>query len=258
MAMVMKKTTKNVIIMKGKMLMIKIGIVDDDECVLEEARACIESIDNLPEDVEIAAFCSSEDFLSKIEENDTYDILFTDIQMDGMDGLELGLVARKRFPHIYLIILTAYATYAVDSYMIDADQYILKSQMEERIPSVIRKMILEIQKKRKKFRIIETANGSVKIFYQDIISIKKVKGSKYVEYTTIRGSFKERVGLEQLMEEMNCKAFIFAERGYVVNIRHVACIEKNVISMDNDDRITISRGRLVEVRMKINEQWGDV
>ena len=254
----MKKTTKNVIIMKGKMLMIKIGIVDDDECVLEEARACIESIDNLPEDVEIAAFCSSEDFLSKIEENDTYDILFTDIQMDGMDGLELGLVARKRFPHIYLIILTAYATYAVDSYMIDADQYILKSQMEERIPSVIRKMILEIQKKRKKFRIIETANGSVKIFYQDIISIKKVKGSKYVEYTTIRGSFKERVGLEQLMEEMNCKAFIFAERDYVVNIRHVACIEKNVISMDNDDRITISRGRLVEVRMKINEQWGDV
>ena len=75
--------------------MIKIGIVDDDESVLEEARACIESIDNLPEDVEIAAFCSSEDFLSKIEENDTYDILFTDIQMDGMDGLELGLVARK-------------------------------------------------------------------------------------------------------------------------------------------------------------------
>ena len=55
--------------------MIKIGIVDDDESVLEEARACIENIDNLPEDVEIAAFCSSEDFLSKIEENDTYDIL---------------------------------------------------------------------------------------------------------------------------------------------------------------------------------------
>ena len=79
-----------------------------------------------------------------------------------------------------------------------------------------------------------------------------------MEYTTIRGSFKERVGLEQLMEEMNCKAFIFAERGYVVNIRHVASIEKNVISMDNDDRITISRGRLAEVRMKINEQWGDV
>lgn len=239
------------------MLMIKIGIVDDDESVLEGTRACIESIDHLPEDVEIATFCGSEEFLSKIEENDTYDILFTDIQMDGMDGLELGLAARRRFPHIYLIILTSFTTYAVDSYMIDADQYILKEQMEERIPSVIRKMILEIQKKRKKFRIIETANGGVKVFYQDIISIKKVKGSKYVEYITVRGNFKERIGLEQLMAEINCRAFIFVERGYVVNIRHVACIEKNVISMDNDERITISRGRLTEVRMKINEQWGD-
>ena len=239
------------------MLMIKIGIVDDDESVLEETRACIESIDNLRETVEISTFCGAEDFLSKMEENGTYDILFTDIQMDGMDGLELGVAVRKRFPHIYLIILTSFATYAVDSYMIDADQYILKAQMGERIPPVIRKMILEIQKKRKKFRIIETVNGGVKVFYQDIISIKKVKGSKYVEYTTLRGSFKERIGLEQLMLEMNCGAFIFVERGYAVNIRHVAGIEKNVISMDNDDRITISRGRLAEVRMKINEQWGN-
>ncbi len=238
--------------------MIKVAIVDDDETVLEQARACIEGIDDLPEDVEISTFCGAEAFLSKIGPDDICQVLFTDIQMNGMGGIELGTIIQKRFPHIYLIFLTSFSHYAVDSYTVDAYQYILKQQMGERIPPVMRKLILKIQKERKKFRIIETVNGGNKIFYQDIICIKKVKGSKYVEYVTLYGIFRERITLEQLMLEMNSKEFIFAERGYIVNIGHIVQVKGNVINMVNGEQIVISRGRLADVRMKINEQWGEL
>ena len=142
--------------------MIKVAIVDDDETVLEQARACIEGIDDLPEDVEISTFCGAEAFLSKIGPDDICQVLFTDIQMNEMGGIELGTIIQKRFPHIYLIFLTSFSHYAVDSYTVDAYQYILKQQMGERIPPVMRKLILKIQKVRKKFRIIETANGGNK------------------------------------------------------------------------------------------------
>ena len=140
----------------------------------------------------------------------------------------------------------------------DAYQYILKQQMGERIPPVMRKLILKIQKERKKFRIIETINDGNKIFYQDIIYIRKVKASKYVEYVTLNGIFRERIGLEQLMQEMNSKEFVLAERGYVVNIGHIVRVKGNSIYLKNGDQITISRGRLSEVKMKINEQWGEI
>lgn len=238
--------------------MIKVAVVDDDEMVLEQARSCVESINDLPEDVEILTFCGAEEFLSKIGSEDTCDVLFTDIQMNGIDGIELGAVIQERFPHIYLIFLTSFTEYAVDSYTVDAYQYILKQQMGERIPPVMRKLILKIQKERKKFRIIETINDGNKIFYQDIIYIRKVKASKYVEYVTLNGIFRERIGLEQLMQEMNSKEFVLAERGYVVNIGHIVRVKGNIIYLKNGDQITISRGRLSEVKMKINEQWGEI
>lgn len=178
--------------------------------------------------------------------------------MNGMDGIELGAVIRERFPHIFLIFLTSFSHYAVDSYTVDAYQYILKQQMGERIPPVMRKLILKIQKERKKFRIIETANGGNKVFYQDIIYIKKVKGSKYVEYMTLNVIFRERIAIEQLMLEMNSKEFILAERGYIVNIGHIVQVKGNVIDMINGEQIVVSRGRLADVRMKINEQWGEL
>lgn len=238
--------------------MIKVAVVDDDETALEQVRACIEGIDDLPEDVEISTFCGAEEFLSKIGPDDICHVLFTDIQMNGMDGIELGAVIRERFPHIFLIFLTSFSHYAVDSYTVDAYQYILKQQMGERIPPVMRKLILKIQKERKKFRIIETANGGNKVFYQDIIYIKKVKGSKYVEYMTLNGIFRERIAIEQLMLEMNSKEFILAERGYIVNIGHIVQVKGNVIDMINGEQIVVSRGRLADVRMKINEQWGEL
>ena len=100
--------------------MIKVAIVDDDETMLEQARACIEGIDDLPEDVDIRTFTSAEKFLSSIGPEDIYHVLFTDIHMDGMDGIELGAIIQERFPHIYLIFLTSYAHYAVESYTVDA------------------------------------------------------------------------------------------------------------------------------------------
>ena len=56
----------------------------------------------------------------------------------------------------------------------------------------------------------------------------------------------------------NSKEFIFAERGYIVNIGHIVQVKGNVINMVNGEQIVISRGRLADVRMKINEQWGEL
>lgn len=160
----------------------------------------------------------------------------------GMNGLELGAAAHERFPHIYLIFLTSFTHYAVDSYIVDAYQYILKQQMGERIPPVMRKIILEIQRERKKFRIIEAVNDTQKIFYQDIIYIKKVKGSKYVEYMTLHGNYRERIPIDQLMKELNSMEFIFVERSFIVNIEHIIRLKGNIVYMENGDEITISRG----------------
>lgn len=50
-----------------RVLMINVAIVDDDEKTLEQTRACIEHLENLPEEVDVKTFSSGEDFLEKLK-----------------------------------------------------------------------------------------------------------------------------------------------------------------------------------------------
>ena len=87
-----------------------------------------------------------------------FDILFSDIQMLEMNGLELGKRLLKDVPNLYIIYITAYMEYAVESYKISAYQYILKEDMEIRLPQVTRKLLNQIQHEYAQFRVVGT-NG---------------------------------------------------------------------------------------------------
>lgn len=85
--------------------MINVAIVDDDEKTLEQTRACIEHLEDLPEEVEVKTFSSGEDFLEKLKPGEKYDVLFTDIQMTGHEWPGIGR-CRSREVSAYLLNLS--------------------------------------------------------------------------------------------------------------------------------------------------------
>ena len=121
--------------------MIRIGIVDDEEIMRLKIHQCIKEILKEQESVEIRSYDCAEDFLEEVQKKTRFDILFSDIQMLEMNGLELGKRLQKNVPNLYIIYITAYMEYAVESYKISAYQYILKEDMEIRLPQITRKCI---------------------------------------------------------------------------------------------------------------------
>ncbi len=236
--------------------MIKIAIVDDEERILEAVKTCIENIPEMAGKAETDTFQGAELFLKQVKQGNSYDVVFSDIQMKGMDGIEFGTILRERYPRIYLIFLTSYSEYAVDSYTIDAYQYILKQQMEERIPQVLDSLIERIKRERKQYRLVTAVNDMHKLYYKDIIYIKKIKSSKYVEYVTVNGNYRERISLEQILQEMKDYSFILIERGYIVNIRYIIRMKGNIIYLKNNEEVIVSRARFKEVKASISRNWG--
>lgn len=232
--------------------MIKIAIVDDEERILEAVKTCIENIPEMAGKAETDTFQGAELFLKQVKQGNSYDVVFSDIQMKGMDGIEFGTILRERYPRIYLIFLTSYSSYAADSYLIDAYQYILKVQMEERIPAVLLRLTKKIEGERKKYRIVSTISDIRKIYYNEIIYIKKIKGSKYVEYVMLNDTYRERISLEQLLRELNDRTFLMIERGYIVNIRYVVRMRGTTIYLQNNEQVIVSRARFMEVRERMN------
>lgn len=235
--------------------MIKIAIIDDEEEILERIRNKIEGVENLADIIDVDVYTEAEHVLNSLEKGIEYDIIFSDIDMKNMTGIEFGKIVRSKYPNIFLVFLTSYLEYAVQSYSMNAYQYILKSDMDLRLPKVLQQLVNQICQSRQQYRILKVNNDIRKIFYKDIIYIKKMKSAKYIQYCTVKGEYRERITLEKVLQELNDIDFIMVERGYIVNIKYIVRVNGNTIYLENGDEVIISRARLNEVKEQISFRW---
>lgn len=235
--------------------MIRIGIVEDESEIMSFISHTIEQACEAQDGVQLRCFNCAEDLLRELEAEVKYDILCLDIELPGISGIELGHIVKNKYDDIKTIFLTAYSEFAAESYEIEAYQYILKSNIELRLPQVIKTLCKEIVSGRKQYRWISNNMESEKIFYQDVIYIRKVKGAKYIEYTTTTKKRRERTNLESVKAELQGLEFIMVERGHIINMRHISRVTGNTIYLDNGEEVTISRARIAKVKEQINEFW---
>ena len=178
--------------------------------------------------------------------------------MEEVDGIQLVREVRRRCPGMYVVFITSFAEFAAESYVLEAYQYILKEDMDKRLPRVIRRLITRVKQREKQYRIIEKNSDMTKIYYRDIIYIYKVKASKYVCYVTKEGEIRERISIDKLFSELESKQFIFVERSYIVNMKHICKISDEVIYLEDGNRVVISQSRIPEVKRTINQYWRDL
>ncbi len=239
--------------------MVKIAVVDDEKAFRQILRMAVRSVfSEMEEECRITEFEDGSGFLETIKGGEKFDILFTDIQMQGVDGMELGRRVRRFCPEIYIVFITSFEEYAAESYRIEAYQYILKQDLDSRLPGILREIVGRICADEKEFRIVRNGTETVKIYYRDIIYLYKSKGAKYVNYVTEDGIYRERISLEEALKELDSRIFIPAGRGYVVNMRRILKIRQNVLYMEKGYEVQVSQAKLSEVKQQISRCWREI
>ena len=203
----------------------------------------------------ISSYGDAASFFAAMDRNNPFHIVISDIRMEGMNGIELGRKLKRLCPEVYLIYLTLSSDYAADSYILNAYQYVLKCDMDVRLPEILKAALSELEKELDSYRIVGSPNRRRRIRYEDIICINKVKGTKYVEYVTADGSFRDRKTLEQVMEEASQQHFVMVERGHVVNMGHVVSFEERTLTLSNGEEMAVSRTRNQAVREALHKYW---
>lgn len=236
--------------MQGE-IMVKIALVEDEKCLsdmeAEQIRAAWEQRDVL----EIACYGSAEDFLE--EADGEFDILVTDIELPGISGIELVRKLKEKNYSIYTVFLTVHDGYALESYRLEAEQYILKSQAKERLPGVINTLGKRVVETKVRHRVVTYDGTLYRMNLADILYFFREK--QYIHYIMEGQSLKIRESLEKAEKEMGGFPFIKVERGYVINARHLNRISDHTAYMDNGDMVPISRRLLPQVKKTINLNW---
>lgn len=124
--------------------MIKCLIIDDEPLALQQLEGYIKKIPYL----ELAASCQSVSEALDIIKNDSIDAVFTDINMPDMNGLDFVRAIHDTGENPLIVFTTAYSEYAVESFTVDAVDYLLKPFGQEDVERVAAKL----------FKIYEQSN----------------------------------------------------------------------------------------------------
>ena len=162
----------------------------------------------------ITAYESGEQLCEEQSALEACQLLFLDINMQGMDGLKTAMRIKEKYPKLLVVLVTAYMNYALDGYKVKASRFLLKDNLADTIEECMDDLIAEINKNRRilEFRFVE---GTIKLYADDIIYIE-TELHKNVFYTE-KGTFQIYKKLDELENEFKDMGFVRAHLSFLVN-----------------------------------------
>lgn len=109
--------------------MLQIAVCDDEKVFIEKIKKNVsEYFDRRQIEYKIDTFISGNEFVELREKMKDFDIVFMDIDMDGLNGIETAREMRKVCPDAFLIFVTAFINYTLEGYKVEAIRYVLKDR----------------------------------------------------------------------------------------------------------------------------------
>lgn len=199
-------------------------VVDDEPLAIEAIQMHIEKFDSL----KLIATCT--DAIQAFDKlrNARIDLMFLDIQMPEMTGLDF-LKSLKNPPKV--IFTTAYREYAIQAFDLDVVDYLLKPISFERFMQAINKFYEGIPNEiispenqlpnetREAFFYVKSDKKNIKIRYADILYIESIKD--YVKIVCKGKTIISKIMIGNLAEQLPEKLFIRIHRSYIVYIPNI-------------------------------------
>lgn len=201
----------------------------------------------------LGAFKSAEDALKALSEHNV-DVLFLDIDMPGLNGVELR---KKAMDVPVCIFITGHSEYAVESFELETLDYIMKPLRYDRFEKMMHRVeqFLEIKKKATLFEMsfgentifIKEGNEKSKINLFDILYLEALK-----DYTFLVTQQKKHCvwsNLGSLLKQETFHSFTRIHRSFAVQKQFVKKISAQEIVLSNDTLIPVGRSYKESVKL---------
>lgn len=241
--------------------MIRIAVCDDEQFFRLRIKKLVSSYferKDIP--CEIDLFSAGSDLVQSVADIQKYNIIFLDINMEGMDGIQTAQFIRKISEEVYLVFITAFITYAIEGYKYNVARYLVKGNknfeafLEECLDAVLVKMnfkvesivfeFIEGKKKVNVERILYIESNRHKIIFW-MISDKRYQCSLYGKLNT----------LEELLKSLG---FVRIHQSYLVNIRCVEMIKNYKATLTIGDILPVSKAKYKFARDMFIEYKGEI
>ncbi|WP_454802867.1 LytR/AlgR family response regulator transcription factor [Mucilaginibacter phyllosphaerae] len=225
-------------------MMINCVIVDDEPLAREGLADFVEDVDFL----KLSGTCENPIQLITFLEKNPVDLIFLDIQMPKMSGLDF-LKITKNPPMV--ILTTAFPNFALEGFQLNVLDYLLK-------PITFDRFFMSVSKARDYQRFLNFSTGTKtekttfaedyffircgnkyeKIFFEEVLYLESMQN--YVNIYTVKGKYTTLINLKNLEQNFDSTLFMRVHKSYMVSLRKIEIIDGNEIFIQSF-RIPLSR-----------------
>ncbi|MDY0294542.1 MAG: LytTR family DNA-binding domain-containing protein [Acholeplasmataceae bacterium] len=222
--------------------MYRIAIVEDQQVSMDLLNRYLKKYgEEHQETFIIHEFCDGLDIVSDYIDN--LDIIFLDIEMKNMNGMEAAEKIRKIDKRVVIIFVTNMSDYAIRGYSVDAMSFLLKPLPYFAFSQEMHKSLERIKARKDKFILVPAEEGMMKVNTNEIKFVEVMKHSLTIHTLqneiTFRGTMKE---MEKLLSEHH---FFRCNNSYLVNLAMVGGIQSGYAIVANH-QLKISRSKTKE------------
>lgn len=234
--------------------MITIAICDDEKQTLDQIRKLV-SVFFREKNMEVSIVCfpGGEELLRY---DRSVDILFLDIQMNGIDGMETARKLRSRNFRGFLIFITVLREMVFQSFEVQAYDYLVKPVEEKKFVGTMERLIVSMNNVSEERLLVQKGYERSIVPFADIIYAEIIDRKVYLHLASSEVvDFYDRI--ENLEERLDSR-FFRCHRSYLINMQYLKSYKNGVAYMEGGKEIPISRLRskaFSEVILQYMKEW---
>lgn len=233
--------------------MYRIAICDDEEKILQDIQKKIENC-FIAQNIEAEYFCTndSEKMLAHIK-NETVDVLFLDIDMPYITGMEIASYIKENKPEMLFVFVTSQEALVYQSFAYRPFGFVRKTHLDVELEELVGRIKQELKEKRQELTITK-GQELIRIYRQNIVYIE-AEGN-YLNICTKREMIKVRDTMGNMENELKESGFVRCHKGYLVNVQLIEKMKGAQIELRGETEnysVPIGRSYEKDVKKKILE-----
>ncbi len=222
--------------------MLEIAVCDDESFYREKIQRLLEEyLAERSLEYRIQLFLSGEEFLKHCENRVKYDIVFMDINMEKVDGIQAAMQMRAFHSDTYLVLVTAFINYALEGYKVNAVRYIMKDTLDTAMTECMDAVMEKMKIAQVSFSFME---GERKLYTDNILYVESRKHKSvffYMEAEIVKYQIYEK--LDWVEEKLSGFHFLRIHKSYLVNMKHIRKINNYTAFLDTGEELPVPRPR---------------
>lgn len=220
--------------------MYRLAVCEDETENREALRAlCEEILDELGVEHSVETFPSAEALESALSAGETFDLLCLDILMDGKSGMELAREQREYDDRVSILFITSSEAHLKEGYAVRPIQYLFKPVRREELAQALKTDLTLCHQPR--ILTLRSAGRTVALPLEKVLYMESRNHS--VEVYTADGPQTFWVSLSEVERQLPPGRFCRCHNSFLVNMEHIAEIDRREVTLSNGKKLPVSRGR---------------